>query len=169
MQSLADDLSQHDLKHLRRAVQLALAAEQHGNLPIGAVLTLGGAVIAEAGNAILQPYYHPGRHAEMEALQRVPAELWPHSREMTCYTTLEPCVMCMGALVLHGVGRIVFGAYDHAGGARDLLTHLPVYYADGATVPQLSGPLLPEVCDVLYERICARFDALPCGKQTDLR
>jgi tRNA(adenine34) deaminase len=169
MKSPINDLRAHDLKHLHRAVELALAAEQHGNLPIGAVVTLDDAVIAEAGNAILRPDYHPGRHAEMEALQRVPAELWPRSRQMTCYTTLEPCVMCMGALVLHGVGRIVFGAYDHAGGARDLLAHLPVYYADGANVPQLSGPLLPEVCAALYERICARFDALPGGRQTDLQ
>ena len=96
------------LDHLHRAVRLALEAERLGNLPIGALITLDDEVIAEAGNSVLVPHYHPGRHAEMEALRRVPEELWPRSREMTCYTTLEPCVMCMGAL-LHGVGRVVFG------------------------------------------------------------
>src|ERR1043165_125722 len=112
-----------DLDHLRRAVQLALEAERCGNLPIGAVITLDREVISEAGNAILVPHYHPGRHAEMGALSRVEANLWPRSREMTCYTTLEPCVMCMGALLLHGVGRVVFGTSDTEGGSGRMLAH----------------------------------------------
>jgi tRNA(adenine34) deaminase len=154
-----------DIKHLHRAVQLALEAERVGNLPIGAVIALKGEMIAEAGNSILVPFYHPGRHAEMEALARVPAELWPRSREMTCYTTLEPCLMCMGAMVLHGMGRVRFGALDREGGAGEMLSHLPVYYAGGGPVPQLVGPLLPDICDALYERVIARFDDLPCGKR----
>jgi len=111
------DSSGQDLPFLDRALALALEAERMGNLPIGAVITLDGRVIAEASNALLVPCYHPRRHAEMEALERVPVALWPESRAMTCYTTLEPCVMCMGALVLHGVGRVVFGARDREGGA----------------------------------------------------
>lgn len=83
------------------------------------------AVNAEAGSSILTPIYHPGRHAETEALRRVPAGLWPRGREMSCYTTLEPCVMCFGALLLHGVGRVVFGARDREGGAGALLSRLP--------------------------------------------
>ena len=88
-----------------------------GNLPVGAVITLDENIIAEAGSLILTPVYHPGRHAEMEALRRVPVELWRRGRDMTCYTTLEPCVMCFGGLPLHGIGRIVFGAEDQQGGA----------------------------------------------------
>ena len=153
-----------DLTHLRRAIQLALEAEAGGNLPVGAVVTLGGRVVAEAGNAVLVPAYHPGRHAEQEALARVPASLWPRSREMTCYTTLEPCVMCMGALLLHGVGRVVYGARDPEGGGGLLLAHLPRYYAGGAGVPLWLGPALADVCDPLYERSRARFDALACGR-----
>lgn len=158
-----------DIKYLERAVQLALEAERLGNLPIGAVITLDGLVIAEAGNSILVPHYHPGRHAEMEALRRVPENFWSRSREMTCYTTLEPCLMCMGAMVLHGIGRIIFGARDSEGGAGEILSHLPVYYANGVAVPQLSGPRLPELCDALYARVIARFDSLPCGKDYDFR
>ena len=45
-----------------------------------------------------------------------------------------------------------------------MLAHLPDYYAEGAGVPLWLGPLLPEVCDPLYERVKARFDTLPCGK-----
>jgi tRNA(adenine34) deaminase len=83
---------------------------------------------------------------------------------MTCYTTLEPCMMCMGTLLLHGVGRVVFGALDVEGGGGQMLSHLPDYYAGGAGVPLWVGPLLPDVCDRLYERVKARFDPLPCGK-----
>lgn len=153
-----------DLNFLRRAVRLALEAEASGNLPVGAVVTLDGRVVAEAGNAVLAPAYHPGRHAETEALRRVPDTLWSRGREMSVYTTLEPCVMCAGALLLHGVGRVVYGACDTLGGAGPLLAHLPPYYADGAGVPQWVGPLLPEVCDPLFRRVLARFDELPCGK-----
>lgn len=160
---MSKHLPEPNLNHLRRAVELALEAERAGNLPIGVVLTLGDETIAEAGNALLVPYYHPGRHAEIEALQRVPPELWPRSREMTCYTTLEPCVMCMGTLLLHGFGRVVFGAEDKQGGAGVVLENLPQYYANGAGVPLWIGPLMPELCDALYERVTKRFDALPCG------
>jgi tRNA(adenine34) deaminase len=158
-----------NLKHLQRAIQLALQAEAQGNLPIGALITLDEEIIAEAGSSILFPEYHPGRHAEREALQLVPVKLWPRSREMTCYTTLEPCTMCMGTLLLHGIGRVVFGARDTEGGAGGLLQHLPDYYASGAGVPEWIGPVMPETCDALYQRVRERFDKLPCGKNIFLR
>ena len=166
MNAALNTSEEHHLKHLHHALRLALEAERLGNLPIGAVVTLGEEIIAEAGNAILVSHYYPGGHAEMEALRRVPARLWPRSREMTCYTTLEPCVMCMGALLLHGVGRVVFGARDTEGGAGTLLAHLPDYYAGGGCVPAWVGPLLPEHCDALYRRVRERFDELPCGKSS---
>src|SRR5262249_38948986 len=153
-----------DLSYIRRALELALLAEREGNLPIGAVIVLDGGVIAEAGSRLIIPDYHPGRHAEMDALRLIPVELWPRSSEMICYTTLQPCVMCFGALLLHGVGRIVFGARDREGGASALLNSLPSYYADGTGVPTLEGPVLPEECDELYERTAAVFDHLPCGR-----
>ena len=157
-------MNESDLRHLRRAVALALEAERAGNVPVGALITLGGEVVAEAGNAVLAPEYHPGRHAETEALRRVGVELWPRARAMTCYTTLEPCVMCAGALLLHGVGRVVFGSNDPEGGAGLLLSRLPPYYAGGAGVPEWVGPALPDACDPLYRRARERFDQLPCGR-----
>ncbi|HEX8284036.1 MAG TPA: nucleoside deaminase [Pyrinomonadaceae bacterium] len=155
-----------DLNFLRRAIRLALEAEAGGNLPVGTVVTLDERVVAGAGNAVLAPAYHPGRHAETEALRLVPVELWPRAREMTVYTTLEPCVMCAGALLLHGVGRVVYGARDTTGGAGPLLAHLPAYYSGGAGVPLWLGPLLPDECDPLFQRVNARFDLLPCGKES---
>ena len=153
-----------DLVHLRRALALALEAERRGDLPVGAVVTLAGEVIAEAGNGVLVPAYHPGRHAETEAMARVPVALWPRAREMTCYTTLEPCLMCAGSLLLHGVGRVVFGSTDAEGGAGPVLAHLPRYYAGGRGTPRWAGPVAPEACDPLFDRARARFDSLPCGR-----
>ena len=53
-------------------------------------------------------------------------------------------------------------------GPGEMLAHLPAYYAGGVAVPRLIGPLLPELCDALYERVIARFDPLPCGKRYGL-
>jgi len=154
-----------DIDYLHRAIRIALESELVGNLPIGAVIVRGDLVVAEAGSSILLPYYHPGRHAEMEALRLVPVELWYRSREMTCYTTLEPCLMCFGALLLHGIGRIVFGAEDKRGGARAVLGHLPEYYEDGVGVPEWIGPVMREECEELYNRVTRGFDRLPCGRE----
>ncbi|MEZ4384466.1 MAG: deaminase [Nannocystaceae bacterium] len=155
------ELSSADHRHLDHAIAQALAAEAAGNLPVGAVLAIGDEVIAAAGNALLVPAYDPGRHAEIEAIRAVPRERWPEAAAMTCYTTLEPCVMCMGSLLLHGVRRVVFGAVDPTGGAGPLLDHLPAYYERG--VLTWIGPAAPARCDPLHARVDARFTALPCG------
>ena len=150
---------------MRRAIRIALDSERTGNPPVGALIVLGNSVIAEGASSIAVPVYNPGRHAEIEALRRVPLDLWRRSREMTCYTTLEPCLMCFGSLLLHGVGRVVYGATDREGGSHALLDHLPVYYADGVGVPALIGPIMSAECDELYERVKTQFDQLPCGRR----
>lgn len=149
-----------DTDFLKLAVEQALKAERAGNLPVGAVIVLDGEVIAEGPNELLVPEFHPGKHAEMVALGNVPVELWPRAKEMTCYTTLEPCVMCCGSMLLHGIGRVVFGAIDRKGGSKSILPHLPEYYDDQSRIFQWNGPLLPEICNPLYERAAKRFDEL---------
>ena len=149
---------------MRRAIEVALASEGEGNLPIGSVIVLDGEIVGEGKSSVLKPSYHPGRHAEIMALRQVDDGLWPRAREMTCYTTLEPCVMCAGTLLLHGIGRVVFGAYDKLGGAGCTLEHLPPYY-DGGGIYEWDGPLMPEVCDPLYERADAAFEDLPVGRK----
>jgi tRNA(adenine34) deaminase len=113
--------------YLRRAGELALEAERAGNVPIGAVIVLDGRVVGEGRNSVYRPLRHPGRHAETEALRAVPDDLWPRAREMTCYSTLEPCIMCLASLYFHGVQRVVFGASAPAGGAGPLIPELPWY------------------------------------------
>jgi tRNA(adenine34) deaminase len=146
-----------DQYFMEKAVELALLAEQEGNLPIGAIIVLDGEIIAQGCNTVLIPNYHPGRHAETEALKQVPLHYWPQAGKMTCYTTLEPCTMCFGALLLHGIGRVVFGASDKQGGALVLMPHLPPYYTHKNRVFEWVGPIMPEVCDPLYERAVMKF------------
>lgn len=153
-------------QHLERAVALALAAEQAGNLPIGAVITLDGKLLGEGANHMASPVYEPGRHAEIEALRSVPPEAWARAKEMTCYSTLEPCIMCTGTLLLHGIGRVVFGANDVGGGGGVILPHLPAFFDDGERVPEWIGPVLPERCDPLAVRARALFATLPCGQRS---
>lgn len=152
-----------DKEFMKRAIKLALSSEREGNIPVGAIIVLDGEVVGEGKSEVLDPVYHPGKHAEVMALRSVPDELWPRAREMTCYSTLEPCVMCAGTLLLHGVGRVVFGAEDTLGGASSILKSLPAYY-DAGGVYDWDGPLVPAICDPLYRRADEIFSQLPVGR-----
>jgi tRNA(adenine34) deaminase len=145
-------VTETDKKYLRRTIQLAREAERLGNLPIGAVMVLKGEMIAEGKNSIWAPQFDATRHAEMETLRSVPAHLWPQSREMTCYSSLEPCLMCLGALLMHQIGRIVFGSGDSQGGAGCSFGHLPPYFENELQTVAWIGPALPEECDELQAR-----------------
>lgn len=106
------------LEPMRLALEQARRAEQHGDVPIGAVvLDAGGALLAAAGNE-RELTGDPTAHAEVLALRRAAAAVG-HWRLTGCtlVVTLEPCTMCAGALVLARVDRLVFGAYDPKAGA----------------------------------------------------
>lgn len=146
-------LSTEDLSFLREAIRLAQETERRGNLPIGAVIALDGKIIARGMNLIWQPTTALTRHAEMEALRNVPPNLWSRSREMTLFTTLEPCIMCAGAILLHHMGCIVYGATDPEGGVAASLDSLPPYFKREFALIQWKGPVLPSECDPIYSRI----------------
>lgn len=140
---------------MNRAIELALLAEQEGNLPVGAVITLDGRLMAEGRSAIWVPGFDGTRHAEMEALRRVSSGLWRSSSEMSLYTTLEPCLMCFGSILLHGIGRVIYGASDGFGGASSILSNLPPFFRERMAQTEWIGPLMPEKCDPLHERLLA--------------
>ena len=102
---------------MRRALALARRAEAEGEVPVGAVLVRGGDVIGEGWNrpiASADPTAHAEILALREAALRVGNYRLPGS---TLYVTLEPCVMCAGAIIHARVERLVFGAADPKGGA----------------------------------------------------
>ena len=138
---------------MHRAIELALLAEKEGNLPVGVVISLDGEVVAEGRSAIWVPKFDATRHAEIEALRAVPADLWKSADEMSLYTTLEPCLMCFGSILLHGIGRVVFGSSDSYGGASSVLHYLPPYFQERFEETQWLGPIMPSECDPLHERL----------------
>ena len=148
-------LDKQQISFLRQAIHLAEEAERSGSLPIGAVIALDGEVIAQGMNAIWTPSLSLTRHAEMEALRAVPSSLWARSTEMTLYTTLEPCLMCAGAILLHGIGHLIFGSADPYGGVSACLGALPPFFGEVYAQTAWIGPALPAECDPLYRRVHA--------------
>jgi len=104
---------------MQKALELAREAERAGEVPVGAVVVLDGQVIGSGRNAPIERN-DPSAHAEMIALRQASAAIRNYRLEgATLYCTLEPCVMCAGALVAARVERLVFGARDlRFGGVR---------------------------------------------------
>jgi tRNA(adenine34) deaminase len=103
---------------MRLALDRARLASAHGDVPVGAVvLDPVGAVVSSAGNE-RELAQDPTAHAELLAIRRA-AEVLGSWRltDHTLVSTLEPCTMCAGALVLARVARLIFGAYDPKAGA----------------------------------------------------
>lgn len=142
-----------NLIFLREAIQLAIKAERRGNLPIGAVIVLDGQIVARGKNAIWKPRLDLTRHAEMEALRNLPSHLRNRCAEMALFTTLEPCLMCAGAILLHQVGRLVFGSADPFGGVGSCLHTFPPFFQQVLSQIEWTGPALPLECDPLYLRV----------------
>lgn len=115
---------ERDQHWMRYAIQLAEKAQAQNEVPVGAVLTLDNKLIGEGWN---QPISHsdPTAHAEIMAL-RAGAEHLHNYRLLntTLYVTLEPCMMCVGALLHARVKRLVFGALDPKAGAIASRLHL---------------------------------------------
>lgn len=111
------EFSAEDERLMGRALELARDAADHDDVPIGAVVGRGGEVLAAAGNE-RELRRDPTAHAEVLALRQAAERLggW-RLPETTIYVTLEPCVMCAGAIALARVPRLVFGAPDPKGGA----------------------------------------------------
>ena len=147
----ADDESQDDEYFMRLALREAERAREHGDVPIGAVVTHAGEVIAQAHNE-RELLKDPTAHAELLALREAAVALggW-RVLDTTLYVTLEPCAMCAGAIVLARVPRVLFGASDPKAGAagsvldvlaEPSLNHRPE--VEGGVLGQECGELLSE-------------------------
>jgi len=136
---------------MREALRLAHDAAAAGEVPVGAVVEAGGAIIGRGRNSPISRN-DPTAHAEILALRDAALHLGNYRLEdATLYCTLEPCVMCAGALVAARVARVVFGARDlRFGGVRskfrvadsDVLNH---------RVEVVEGVLAPECVALLRE------------------
>jgi tRNA(Arg) A34 adenosine deaminase TadA len=101
---------------MRRALDLAAKAAAAGEVPIGAVVTQGEEILAEAYNS-MRGSNDPTAHAEMEAIRAAAARLGtPRLDDCTLWVTLEPCAMCAGAIALARFKELRFAAEDPKGG-----------------------------------------------------
>lgn len=105
-----------DLAFMKRALVLAEQAAEHEEVPVGALVVRGGEVIGEGYNQVISAS-DPTAHAEIVALRdaanKVDNYRLPRS---TLYVTIEPCTMCVGAIIHARVERLVFGAREPRAG-----------------------------------------------------
>lgn len=138
---------------MRLALAEAEAAAVDGEVPVGAVLVVGGEVVASSRNT-RQQSHDPTAHAEVLLLRQGYKGSW-HFEDATLYVTKEPCVMCSGAMVNARLGRLVYGCPDEKGGGLSIYGLL----TDGRlnhTVEVTSGVLEKESVQLLQSFFNAR-------------
>ena len=121
---LEDERAQ-DLIFMRAALEEAAKAPAVGEVPIAAVIVHDNQILAQAHN-YRELWQDPTAHAEVIAIRAAAAALgtW-RLTDTTLYVTVEPCSMCIGAIILARVSRVVFGAWDQKAGACGSLFDLP--------------------------------------------
>lgn len=138
-----------DIRFMQRALELAVQGATLGEVPVGAVLVLDGQIIGEGYN---QPIlsHDPTAHAEVVAIRQAAQHLQNYRLEnTTLYVTLEPCTMCVGALIHARIGRVIFAAAEPKAGslvsARQLLAsgyYNHVFSFTGGVLAEEAGALL---------------------------
>ncbi len=109
--------TQADIRWMRRALRLARRAARSGEVPVGAIVVRGRELLGAAANSPIGRH-DPSAHAEVLALRRAAQRTGNYRLPgTTLYVTLEPCIMCVGAIVQARVERVVFGASDPRAGA----------------------------------------------------
>lgn len=134
---------------MRRALELARSAEQAGEVPVGAVLVLEGAVIGEGWNRPISSC-DPSSHAEIEALRAGARQLGNYRLAgSTLYVTMEPCPMCAGAMIHARVARVVYGTPDLRAGAAGTVIDVLGSAAANHRVNVTGGVLADECRELL--------------------
>ena len=134
-----------DEQFMRMALVQARLAREKGEVPVGAVLIRGGEVLSAAHNRLITGH-DPSAHAEMLAIRQAAERLENYRlTETTLYVTLEPCIMCAGAMIHARVDRLVYGARDPKSGGVDSLYKLLQDERLNHRV-DVTGGILEEIC-----------------------
>ncbi len=139
-------IRQRDEQWIKLALEQADLAAQRQEVPIGAVLVKDNQLIAQGHNRTINDK-DPSAHAEIIVLRKAGQQL--HNYRLTgtsLYVTLEPCVMCMGAILQARVERLIFGAYDLRAGACESVFELARSPALNHHIHEVKGGVLEELC-----------------------
>lgn len=141
--------AKQDETFMAEAIKEAKKAALKGEVPVGAVIVREGRVISRAHN-LRETKADPAAHAELLAIRSASRKLksWRLSGA-TLYVTLEPCLMCMGAIVLARIPRLVFGPLDPKAGASGSLYDIPADARLNHRVHAAGGVLAAESEEVL--------------------
>lgn len=141
----------YDEHWMWNALEQAKKAAAVDEVPVGAVLVKDNQLIAEGWNHPIQ-LHDPSAHAEMIALRQAGIILNNYRLlDTTLYVTLEPCVMCVGAMIHARVGRVVFGAYDAKTGAAGSMFDLLQSAKHNHKIEVTGGVLEAQCREVLQE------------------
>lgn len=139
------DLQAIDEKYMRRAIELAAQGERLGEVPVGAVIVCDDEIIGEGFNQPISSH-DPSAHAEVVALRQAAERIQNYRLvNSTLYVTLEPCTMCVGALIHARIERLVFGTTEPKAGVVVSQAQLvdSSYFNHRMTV---QGGVLAETC-----------------------
>ncbi|NIA27312.1 MAG: tRNA adenosine(34) deaminase TadA [Desulfobulbaceae bacterium] len=144
-------MSGQDAAFMQVALEQAREAAAAGEIPVGAVVVIGGEIIATGQNRSIRDS-DPSAHAEIVALRGAGSSVSNYRMtDATLYVTLEPCAMCIGAIVQARVTRVVFGAYDPKAGAAGSAIDLSDSPAFNHRFEIMGGVLADECGAVLKE------------------
>ena len=139
-----------DEQFMKLALQEAQKSQEMNEVPVGAIIVINGEVISQAHN---QPISRndPTSHAEINAIRKASENLGNYRlTDATLYATLEPCVMCYGAIVHARIERLVFGAYDSKTGVCGSSIKLHEQECFNHS-PEITGGVLEKDCSLILK------------------
>ncbi len=139
------------VNYMKRALELAAIAEQHNEVPVGAVLVHNDEIIAEGYNQVIA-LNDPSAHAEAQAIRAAGKYLANYRLvDTTLYVTLEPCAMCAGLMTHARVKTLVYGASDPRTGAAGTAIEVINHHSMNHQIEVVSGVLQEECADILRQ------------------
>jgi tRNA(adenine34) deaminase len=143
-----------DEEYMRAALAQARGAGASGEVPVGAIVVFGGAIIGEAGNRPIGSH-DPTAHAEIVAIRQASQRTRNYRLTgATLYVTIEPCLMCVGAMIHARVARVVYGAPEPKAGALESAMRVHEHPSLNHRI-EVSGRVLEAECRDLMQAFFA--------------
>jgi tRNA(adenine34) deaminase len=142
-------IKKSDIKFMAEALKEARKAEKKDEVPVGAVIVHKGAIISR-GHNVKESGADPTAHAEINALRKAAIRLggW-RLTGANLYVTLEPCIMCMGAMIQARIERLVFACFDPKAGACGSIYDISIDKRLNHRIKVASGVMEAEACELL--------------------